>query len=140
MSHSHRAMLHTGSHPLSVRSTTEDARAGALVEERLTGFVSLRDVSFAYPGRNTPSVIANLDLDLRRGEFFVLLGPSGCGKTTVLNMLAGFERASAGKVLVAGRPVDKPEPTRLVIFQGDDSLLSWLTTIENVEFGLRVQH
>jgi NitT/TauT family transport system ATP-binding protein len=70
----------------------------------------------------------------------MLLGPSGCGKTTVLNMLAGFEHATAGQVLVDGRSVQSPDPSRLVIFQGDDSLLSWLTTVENVEFGLRVQH
>src|SRR5262245_49893024 len=104
-----------------------------------SAFVSLRGVSFSYPGRGGIGVLSGVDLDLQRGEFFVLLGPSGCGKTTVLNMLAGFERASSGEIVVGGRPVQKPDPSRIVIFQGDDSLLGWLTAIENIEFGLRVQ-
>ncbi|HYB41443.1 MAG TPA: ABC transporter ATP-binding protein, partial [Candidatus Methylomirabilis sp.] len=69
---------------------------------------------------------------------FCLLGPSGCGKTTVLNLLAGFERPSAGAVSVDGRAVAAPGVERTVVFQGDDSLYTWLTALENVEFGLRL--
>ena len=83
-------------------------------------------------------MLKGLSLAIERGEFFCLLGPSGCGKTTVLNLLAGFEEPTAGAVRVDGRPVMAPGVERTVVFQGDDSLYTWLTAVENVEFGLRL--
>jgi len=83
-------------------------------------------------------VLAGLSLAIDQGEFFCLLGPSGCGKTTVLNLLAGFEQPAAGAIQVDGRPVTAPGVERTVVFQGDDSLYTWLTAVENVEFGLRL--
>jgi len=83
-------------------------------------------------------VLQGLSIEIERGEFFCLLGPSGCGKTTVLNLLAGFEAPTAGVVSVDGRPVTAPGVERTVVFQGDDSLYTWLTAVENVEFGLRL--
>ena len=83
-------------------------------------------------------MLAGLSLAIERGEFFCLLGPSGCGKTTVLNLLAGFEQPTAGAIRVDGRPVTVPGVERTVVFQGDDSLYTWLTAVENVEFGLRL--
>jgi NitT/TauT family transport system ATP-binding protein len=47
--------------------------------------------------------VRDFELDVEAGEFFCLLGTSGCGKTTVLNMIAGFELATSGKVEIAGR-------------------------------------
>ena len=83
-------------------------------------------------------MLKGLSLAIEHGEFFCLLGPSGCGKTTVLNLLAGFEQPTAGAVRVDGRPVTAPGVERTVVFQGDDSLYTWLTAVENVEFGLRL--
>jgi len=83
-------------------------------------------------------VLRGLSLEIERGEFLCLLGPSGCGKTTVLNLLAGFEHPTGGAVSVDGRPVTAPGVERAVVFQGDDSLYTWLTAVENVEFGLRL--
>jgi NitT/TauT family transport system ATP-binding protein len=100
-------------------------------------YVVFDDISFHYR-QGGAAVLANLELRMRQGEFFLLLGPSGCGKTTVLNLLAGFERPSAGAITVGGRAIDGPAVDRVVIFQGDDSLLGWLTAHDNVEFGLRV--
>jgi NitT/TauT family transport system ATP-binding protein len=99
-------------------------------------YVRFDAVSFQY--RHGPPILSNLRLDLVRGEFFTLLGPSGCGKTTVLNLLAGFEQPTSGAITIAGERVAAPGPDRGVIFQGDDSLLDWLTAQENVEFGLRL--
>ena len=82
--------------------------------------------------------IDSMDLELSDGEFFCLLGPSGCGKTSVLNLIAGFERPSAGRALVDGMEIAGPGKDRGVVFQGDDSLFGWLTAKENVEFGLRL--
>jgi len=102
-----------------------------------TPYISFESVSFAYK-ETGGEVLAGLNLELRKEEFFLLLGPSGCGKTTVLNLLAGFERPPSGRISVGGTPVTVPGPDRVVIFQGDDSLLGWLSTVENVEFGLRL--
>jgi NitT/TauT family transport system ATP-binding protein len=104
-----------------------------------SSFISLRDIEFQYPGHaGGPAVLRELSLDIAQGEFFVLIGPSGCGKTTVLNLVAGFEFPDNGEVIVDGAEVEAPGVDRAVIFQGDDSLLPWLSALENVEFGPRV--
>jgi len=106
----------------------------------VAGYIEFADIHFQFPSRTAeqPAVLEGLSLEIERGEFFCLLGPSGCGKTTVLNLLAGFERPSAGMVSVDGRPVLAPGVARTVVFQGDDSLYTWLPAVENVEFGLRL--
>jgi ABC-type nitrate/sulfonate/bicarbonate transport system ATPase subunit len=72
------------------------------------------------------------------GEFICLLGPSGCGKSTVINMVAGFEAPTAGRITLGGRVIDRPGGDRGVVFQ-EESLYPWLTLRENVEFGLRLR-
>src|SRR5439155_18637895 len=62
-----------------------------------------------------------------------------CGKTTVLHLIAGFERPTAGIVEVFGRPVSAPGPDRGVVFQSELALFSWLTVEENIEFGRKVR-
>ena len=100
--------------------------------------VEFQNVDFRFRS-SEPWIIRDFNLSLEKGEFHILLGPSGCGKTTIINLLAGFEKANTGLVLVNGRKVNTPGRDRIVIFQGDDSLYSWLTAVENVEFGLRVE-
>jgi len=106
----------------------------------VAGYIEFVEIDFRFPTRaaEQPFVLKQLSLEIQRGEFFCLLGPSGCGKTTVLNLLAGFERPTSGAVSVDGRPVPGPGVERTVVFQGDDSLYTWLTAVENVEFGLRL--
>jgi NitT/TauT family transport system ATP-binding protein len=81
-------------------------------------------------------VLAQIDFSVNVGEMICILGRSGCGKTTLLNILAGFIRPSAGHVLIDGRPVSKPGSDRCVVFQ-EDALFPWLTVEENIGFGLR---
>lgn len=83
-------------------------------------------------------VLHQLTLHIPRNQFLCVLGPSGCGKTTLLNLAAGFIRPSQGQVLFAGRAITAPGPQRGVVFQ-DAGLFPWLTTLENVCFGLRQQ-
>src|SRR3954453_3318405 len=104
-------------------------------------FLVARDVSYGYAAKgraSAPLVLAALDLVITRGEFFCLLGPSGCGKTTVLNLMAGFLAPLAGTLTLDGQPIAGPGVDRAVVFQSDDSLFTWLRTIDNVAFGPRM--
>jgi NitT/TauT family transport system ATP-binding protein len=83
--------------------------------------------------------VRDFELDIEAGEIFCLLGTSGCGKTTVLNMIAGFEPPTSGRIEISGRAIEGPGADRGVVFQGDDSLYPWLTALGNVEFGLRMR-
>jgi putative spermidine/putrescine transport system ATP-binding protein len=100
--------------------------------------ISLRGVRKEFPG----GVVAvhDLDLDVEDGEFVTLLGPSGSGKTTVLRLVAGFERPTAGTVTLGGRDVtDVPPFERDVhtVFQ-DYALFPHLSVLRNVEYPLRI--
>ncbi len=84
-------------------------------------------------------IVEGFDLAVAPGEFVCILGPSGCGKSTVMNVVAGFVAPSAGRVLVADRPVTGPGIDRGVVFQSTDSLFPWLTVRQNVEYGPRMR-
>src|SRR5262245_28432915 len=103
----------------------------------LIEFKSVGKSYVSRSGRNAAAV-RDFNLDLQSGEFFCLLGPSGCGKTTVLAMLAGFEQPTRGAITLDGQTIVRPSRDRGVVFQGDDSLYPWLTALENIEFGLRL--
>jgi NitT/TauT family transport system ATP-binding protein len=85
-------------------------------------------------------VLALLDvsLEVRQGEFVVLLGPSGCGKSTWLYIMAGLLAPSGGEVRMAGELVTGPAPSRGIIFQ-DFALYPWLSVRENIGFGLTLR-
>jgi putative spermidine/putrescine transport system ATP-binding protein len=85
--------------------------------------------------------VDDLDLEIADGEFFSMLGPSGSGKTTVLRMVAGFERPTAGRVLLGDQDVtDLPAHRRDVntVFQ-DYAIFPHMDVLANVEYGLRVK-
>ncbi len=66
-------------------------------------------VTRIYPGNDKPSV-DDLNLDIKDGEFLVLVGPSGCGKSTTLRMLAGLEEVNKGRILIGGKDVTTMQP------------------------------
>ena len=80
--------------------------------------------------------LADFDLHIAPQEIVTIVGPTGCGKSTALNILAGFEEASAGTVLVDGQPVRGPGPNRGVVFQ-QPSLFPWLNVLANVVLGVK---
>jgi NitT/TauT family transport system ATP-binding protein len=82
----------------------------------------LRDVSMAFP--DGTQALADVSLDVRRGELVALVGPSGCGKSTMLRLLAGFEQATSGTVATTGDALG-------YVFQ-DATLLPWRTVLGNV--------
>ncbi len=76
-----------------------------------------------------------IDLEFKEGELVCILGPSGCGKSTLLRLIAGFDKATAGKVLIGGKQVEKPSSDSVFVFQ-QDGLLPWMTVWQNMELGL----
>ncbi|MEF1199915.1 spermidine/putrescine ABC transporter ATP-binding protein PotA [Vibrio owensii] len=100
--------------------------------------VRLSGISKSFDGKE---IIGNLNLDVNHGEFLTILGPSGCGKTTVLRMIAGFETADNGQIVLDGQDVTQvPAEQRHVntVFQSY-ALFPHMTVFENVAFGLRMQ-
>jgi ABC-type lipoprotein export system ATPase subunit len=66
--------------------------------------ISLRRVTKSYVvEERTVHALQSVDLDVRRGEFLVIVGRSGCGKSTLLNLMGGIDKPSSGEVLVAGK-------------------------------------
>jgi multiple sugar transport system ATP-binding protein len=100
--------------------------------------IEFRNVTKTFGGA---CVVDNLSLEVRDGEFIVLLGPSGCGKTTTLRMLAGLETATSGDILIGGQRVnDVPTQHRdlAMVFQSY-ALYPHMTIAENIGYPLRVR-
>jgi multiple sugar transport system ATP-binding protein len=101
--------------------------------------VTFDGVAKVYP--DGTRAVDHFDLDIRDGEFMVLVGPSGCGKTTALRMLAGLEDISAGRVVIGDRVVNHVPPRDrdiAMVFQSY-ALYPHLSVYENIAFGLRVK-
>ncbi|CAN5485775.1 ABC transporter ATP-binding protein [soil metagenome] len=100
------------------------------------GHVQLGDLTKAF---GDFEAVRSISVDIPAGEFFSLLGPSGCGKTTTLRMIAGFERPTAGRILLDGQDVAGVPPHKRnvnTVFQ-NYALFPHLDVSENVAFGLR---
>ena len=80
-------------------------------------------------------VFGGVSFGVSQGEFVCIIGHSGCGKTTILNVLAGLDRASTGHVFMDGREVAGPSLERGVVFQGH-ALMPWLTVRRNIAFAV----
>jgi nitrate/nitrite transport system ATP-binding protein len=77
------------------------------------------------------SILNNINLSIKEGEFIAIVGFSGSGKTTLISAIAGLIQADSGEVLKQGQPITEPGPDRGVVFQ-NYSLMPWLTVFENV--------
>lgn len=90
--------------------------------------------------------LRGLDLEVRRGEFIVLLGPSGSGKTTTLNLIGGLDRPTRGRIVVEGEDITRFDERRLTAYRRHKvgfvfqffNLIPTLTARENVEFALEL--
>ncbi|MEM6665464.1 MAG: ABC transporter ATP-binding protein [Pseudomonadota bacterium] len=102
-------------------------------------FVRFENVQKSYDGETL--VVKNLNLDIAKGEFLTMLGPSGSGKTTCLMMLAGFETATHGEILLGGQPINNVPPHKRgigMVFQ-NYALFPHMTVAENLAFPLEVR-
>jgi ABC-type sugar transport system ATPase subunit len=100
--------------------------------------VVLRSFTKKY---GTATVIDNLNLEIRNGEFVTLLGPSGCGKTTLLRMIAGLETIDEGELLIGGKLYNEvPSQKRQIamVFQSY-ALFPHMSVKKNIVFGLKIQ-
>ncbi|MDO9107058.1 MAG: ABC transporter ATP-binding protein [Methylovulum sp.] len=94
--------------------------------------LELINVCKAYgEGSQKTSILKNINLSIKDGEFIAIVGFSGSGKTTLISTIAGLISADSGEVLKQGKPITAPGPDRGVVFQ-NYSLMPWLTVYENV--------
>ena len=92
-----------------------------------------------YPGMDEPAV-PGIDLEIKDGEFMVLVGPSGCGKSTTLRMLAGLEEVNSGKIFIGDRDITNLPPKDrdiAMVFQ-NYALYPHMTVAENMAFSLKM--
>jgi len=89
-------------------------------------------------GEDRVLAIEDIDFVVQENEFCVIVGPSGCGKSTFLYLVAGFEKPTAGEILLSGRQIEGPGPDRGFVFQ-EFALYPWKTVLGNVSFGLEIQ-
>lgn len=98
--------------------------------------IEIKDLAVKY---GDFTAVKGLNINIKDGEFFTFLGPSGCGKTTTLRCISGFERASEGKILVAGKDISGllPEERNLGFVFQSYALFPSMNVYENIAFGLK---
>jgi NitT/TauT family transport system ATP-binding protein len=103
--------------------------------------IEIVKVGYEYTGAAAGEVAAlrEVTFDVAASEFLCIVGRSGCGKTTLLNLVAGFLRPTAGEIRIDGRTVTGKGVDRGVVFQDFAQLFPWRTAQRNVEFGLEMK-
>ncbi len=101
--------------------------------------VELKNLGFSYDTKHGKyEVFRNIDIRIHKNEFFCIIGPSGCGKTTLINIIAGFESPTEGKVYEDGTEIKEVSHKRALVFQ-QDAIFPWLTVYKNIEYGLKIR-
>jgi nitrate/nitrite transport system ATP-binding protein len=96
-------------------------------------FLQVQDLAKRFGGA---TVFERVSFTIEKGEFVCIIGHSGCGKTTILNILAGLDRATEGVVVMDNREVAGPSLERGVVFQGH-ALMPWLSAMSNIAFAVK---
>jgi len=84
------------------------------------------------------TALHDINLEVKKGEFMVIVGPSGCGKSTLLDLLGGLTKPTSGKILIDGKSITGPNLDRGIVFQ-QYALFPWKTAQANIEFGLEAK-
>lgn len=101
-----------------------------------------KDMSMTFTNPQTGAIVnalKDINFTLKKGELLSVLGPSGCGKTTLLNIIAGFLKATDGAAILGDNVIDAPGVERGMVFQ-QGALFEWLPVSRNVDFGLRMKN
>jgi len=111
----------------------------------MSSAIQIQNVRNTFPVKTTRKgaqdsfvALENINLEIKAGEFFVIVGPSGCGKSTLLDLLGGLSRPTSGRILIGGAAVTGPALDRGSVFQ-QYALFPWRTAQKNVEFGLEAK-
>jgi nitrate/nitrite transport system ATP-binding protein len=102
-------------------------------------FLLVENLKKSFPGVGNSGesvVFENVNFHIEKGDFVCIIGHSGCGKTTILNVLAGLEKATEGYAFIDGREITGPSLDRGVVFQSH-ALFPWLSVMENISFAVR---
>lgn len=112
----------------------------------MTSSINISQILKTFPakkiaGQPTPPdfiAVDHINLEVKAGEFMVIVGPSGCGKSTLLDLLAGLTTPTSGQILLDQKPITGPALDRGIVFQ-QYALFPWLTALGNIEFGLEAK-
>ncbi|MEG1375032.1 MAG: ATP-binding cassette domain-containing protein, partial [Comamonas sp.] len=103
--------------------------------------ISLKNIVKRYgTGKTAVPVIHGVNIEIKDGEFVVLVGPSGCGKSTLLRMIAGLEEITGGDLMIGDKVVNDLEPSKrniAMVFQ-NYALYPHMTNYENMAYGLKL--
>lgn len=102
--------------------------------------IELQGVSkeFLKPSGEVHTVLRNINLSVKKGEFCSIVGPTGCGKSTTLSLIAGFEQSTMGNILIKGEQLNGINHQAVCVFQTENAF-PWKTVIDNVSLGLRLE-
>ncbi len=109
--------------------------------------IEIKDLMRVYKtGKSEVIALRGLNLDIREGEIVTIMGPSGCGKTTLLNLIGGLDRPTAGSITVSGQNIANLSDAELIRFRREKvgfvfqffNLVPTLTAYENVELPMRL--
>jgi len=103
----------------------------------MSPLLQMRGVRLVYGRRRPTLAIERLDLEIEQGQFVAVVGPSGCGKSSLMKLVTGLRRPSAGSIEVAGKEVDGPLKIVGMAFQ-NPTLLPWRTTLSNIMLPLEI--
>ncbi len=115
-----------------------EPQAPARAPKKGDNIIEIKGVTKVFDG---VTVLDNISLSIRRGQFVTLLGPSGCGKTTLLRMIAGFETPTEGEIYIEGNPITSIPPHKRpvnTVFQ-KYALFPHLNVFKNIAYGLKLK-
>ncbi len=114
-------------------------RAAGASPASCTPVIEVQGLEMRYPiPGGSVAALEGIDLTASRGEFVTLVGPSGCGKTTLLRIMAGLVRHTAGDVRLGGRPLRGPARDVGIVFQVP-ALMAWRSVLDNILLQIEIR-
>ncbi|MBW4536292.1 MAG: ABC transporter ATP-binding protein [Xenococcaceae cyanobacterium] len=118
-------------------SSTITNKSNTMVDRSQDDFLVIENLvkAFPKPDGGKTVVIDGIDLTIGAEEYISVIGHSGCGKSTMLRIIAGLDKATAGTITLEGKEIRKPGAERMMVFQ-NYALLPWLTVRENIKLAV----